>query len=299
MSGIGKAIKKVWRPIEKLGSKITNVATLGLHNKWKKVRHKILKSKIFKVAVAAVAIYFGGAALLSMAGGGTASAGIGSAWAGASQATTAVMAGNFSGAGSALSAGFTGGSAAGAGASFAAGQAATQATIAGNAAASTAAAGGAAVGGVTTAAPTSAALNTTVNTGLMEGVSTAGLSNGTLTAGAGNVAANTGTTLAANAASTGATTGLLGEAGKAALITGGINMAGQMIAGKAEGDAAEEDRKRRTYWGMDGDGNQASGDGPNFALLNPNNFASNDFTPKFKPSHLDDLIAQRKQLLGG
>ena len=298
MSGIGKAIKKVWRPIEKLGSKITNVATLGLHNKWKKVRHKILKSKIFKVAVAAVAIYFGGAALLSMAGGGTASAGIGSAWAGASQATTAVMAGNFSGAGSALSAGFTGGSAAGAGASFAAGQAATQATIAGNAA-GTAAASGAAVGGVTTAAPTSAALNTTVNTGLMEGVSTAGLSNGTLTAGAGNVAANTGTTLAANAASTGATTGLLGEAGKAALITGGINMAGQMIAGKAEGDAAEEDRKRRTYWGMDGDGNQAASDGPNFALLNPNNVASNNFIPQQQPTTLDELIARQKQRVGG
>ncbi|WNO60452.1 hypothetical protein [Rheinheimera sp. MMS21-TC3] len=313
MSGIGKAFKKIWRPIEKFHTKLTNVSTLGLHKKWKKVRHKIVKSKIFKVVVAAVAIYFGGAALLSMAWGGTASAGIGSAWAGAQGATSAVMAGNFSGAASALGTGFTGGSAAGAGAGFAAGQAATQATIAGNAAAASGAAAGgatAATTGATTTAPTSAALQQQMSAGLMEGVSTAGLSNGTLTAGAGSAtsgAMGTGGALGTGGGG-GATSGggllsgawnSLGDAGKSALITSGINMAGQAIQGKAEGEAAEEERKRRTYWGMDGDGNQAAGVGPNFSLLNPNNFASNDFTPKFEPSHLDDLIAQRKQLLGG
>ena len=280
MSGIGKAIKKVWRPIEKLASKVTNITSFGLHDKWKKVRHKIIKSKIFKVVVAAVAIYFGGAALLSMMGGGTASAGIGSAWAGAQGAGSALAAGNVAGAGSALSAGFTGGAAAGASAGFAAGQAATAGTIASNAAATTAAAAGTAAVTPAVAAP-----------------SAGGMGAGALAPGGGTVVGGSGT--AATTAGQAASGGLLGEAGKAALITGGINMAGSMISGKAQADAAEEEQKRRTYWGVDGEGNQTAGGG----LLNPASFSA--YKPIVQPpptqswqTSLDGLIERQKQLLG-
>ena len=300
MSGIAKAVKKVWRPIEKLGSKLTNIATFGLHNKWKKTRHKIIKSKAFRIVVAAAAIYFGGAALLSMAGGGTASAGIGSAWAGAQGAGSAVMAGNFSGAASALGTGFTGGAAAGAAGTFAGGQAMTQAAIAGNAAAAGGAAGAAATTGAATgAAPSSAALTNTLNTGLLEGVGSAGLSNGALTAGAANTATTAGVTAGSNAAASG---GLLsgawnglGEAGKAAVITSGVNMAGQMIQGHAAEKAAEEERERRTYWGVDGAGRTAQNQ-PNLGNLNYATSAPTGYTqpPQWQPKTLDDLINETR-----
>ena len=302
MSGIAKAVKKVWRPIEKLGSKLTNIATFGLHNKWKKTRHKIIKSKAFRIVVAAAAIYFGGAALLSLAGGGTASAGIGSAWAGVQGAGSAAMAGNFSGAASALGSGWSGAAAtAGTGGGFAAGQAATAGTIAGNATAAGTAAG-AATGAATGAAPSSAALTNTLNTGLMEGVGSAGLSNGALTAGAANTATTAGVTAGSNAAASGGLlSGMwngLGEAGKAAVITSGVNMAGQMIQGHAAEKAAEEERERRTYWGVDGAGRTAQNQ-PQVGYLNyaspyPNSTTGYTQPPQWQPKTLDDLINETR-----
>ena len=277
-----KGIKKVWRPIEKLGSKITNVATLGLHNKTKKIRHKIIKSKIFKVVVAAAAIYFGGAALMSMAGGGTASAGIGSAWAGVQGAGSAVMAGNFSGAASALSAGFTGGATAGAAGTFAAGQTATAGAIASSAApAATLATTG------TTAAIQSA-------TPQLAGMTQAG------TVGANALATPVATT-AATAAPSGGLLASLGEAGKSALITGAINTGGQMIQGYAQQKAAEEAAEDRNYFGVDGKGNATSL--PSFGgLLDParlNPLANSNPVPQLQPvKTLDDLIAHQKQQVG-
>lgn len=295
MSGIAKAVKKVWRPIEKLGSKIANITTLGLHKKWKKVRHKIVKSKIFKVVVAAVAIYFGGAALLSMAGGGTASAGIGSAWAGAQGAGSAAMAGNFSGAVSALGSGFTGASAAGASTA-----ALTAAGEVGAGFGAQVAAGAQYTGGMI------------ANNAAIAGTA------GSIAAGAGaapTLAANSGSNIAANAATNVATNeagkasgGLLssawnglGEAGKAAVITSGVNMAGQALQGKAQQEASEEERKRRTYWGVDGEGNQNQQPGTGLLNIQP----YQPYTPAAAPgagdwrTTIDDLINRTKQTGGG
>jgi hypothetical protein len=280
MSGLAKAVKKTFKAVGKLASKAVSVVK------------KVVKSKVFKVVVAAAAIYFGGAALMSMAGGGTASAGIGSAWGGLTGAGSAVAGGNFSGALSALSSGFTGGAAAGATGTFASGLASTQAAISGNAVAGA----GALVG----TAPSSGALTQTLNTGLMDGVGQAGLSNGALTAGAGSGTTTAGVTAGTNAATSG---GLLsgawnglGEAGKAAVITSGVNMAGSMMQGKAEQEAAETARKRRTYWGVDGDGNTSQQ--PGVGLLNIQPYQP--FTPSANNSgnwkqSLDDLINRTKQ----
>lgn len=315
MSKIGKAVKKVWRPIEKLGSKITNVATLGLHKKWKKVRHKIIKSKAFKVVVAAAAIYFGGAALLSMAGGGTASAGLGSAWAGAQGAGSAIAAGNFSGAASALGTGFSGGAAAGAGATFGAGQAATANAIAANAAAGQAAAVAGIEGAVTSSSVPSvssaselaaqgasqfgtgaSAVNTNALTSLQTGMNA---TNAAANSAIGSAASNT----AANAASEGLLSGAwnsLGQYGKGAVITGGMQMAGSAIQGKAQQDAADEERKRRTYWGMDGEGNTAGQNNfMDFGLLGQNNDFQNTPPSTTWQTTLDDLINRQKQTVGG
>lgn len=275
MSGIAKAVKKVWRPIEKIKSKVMNVATLGLWDKTKKIRHKIVKSKIFKVVVAAAAIYFGGAALLSMAGGGTASAGIGSAWAGAQGAGSALMAGNVSGAASALSTGFTGGAAAGASGTFAAGQASTAAALSSTAApAATTAAG--TVAGSQTAIQASTPQLAAMHTG-----STA--------------LATPLTTTAVTAPSSGGLLAGLGEAGKAALVTGAINTGGQMLAGHAQQKAAEEAQENQTYWGVDGKGNKTTLPG----LLNPANLdplANANPVPQLQPiSTLDDLIKRQQQ----
>ena len=272
MSGLAKAVKKVWKK-----------TTGKVLSKMNSVRKKIMKSKLFKVVAVAAAVYFGGAALLSVANGGTAAAGLGSAWGGIQGAGTAVMSGNFSGAASALSSGFTGGAAAGAAGTFAAGQAATAATITGNTAAATTAAGTAATAA---AAPTVAA------------PTTAGMGGGAMLPGGGTVVGGGGAvgTSTATAAGTG---GLLGEAGKAALITGGLNMAGSMIAGKAQADAAEDEQKRRTYWGVDGEGNQAQQPG---GLLNPSTYQA--YRPTQTPqvpawqTSLDGLINRQKQLLG-
>lgn len=277
MSGIAKSIKKVWRPIERLGSKITNVATLGLHNKTKKIRHKIIKSKLFKVVVAAAAIYFGGAALMSMAGGGTASAGIGSAWAGAQGAGSALMAGNFSGAASALGSGFTAAGATQA-TTFAAGQAAAQSAISANLA--NAAASGAAATLTTNAAPTSTSLATpgleSMKVGAKLGLDT------------------TAQSLVGQGVTETAKTGLLaglGDASKAALITSGVNLGGQMIQGYAQQKQAEEQAENRDYFGVNGKGDKFNIGGP--GLLN---ISAGNPVPQLKPlSSLDDLIAKQQQ----
>ena len=100
----------------------------------------------------------------------------------------------------------------------------------------------------------------------------------------------------------------LGDAGKAAAITSGVNIGGQMLQGQAAEKEAEEERKRRTYWGVSGDGKgdssgQQMGGLLQFAQANPmgsfkpanapwNNQPSN-FTPQQQPQQpktLDELI---------
>lgn len=290
MSGIAKAIKKVWRPIEKLGSKLTNIATFGLHNKWKKTRHKIIKSKAFRIVVAAAAIYFGGAALIGMAGGGGAAAGLSSAWGGLQGAGSALMAGNFSGAASALGSGFMG----------------TYGTAAATAAGSTLAG----------AAPLTQ-VGSSLSAPLIGEGAAVDLSNGVLTAGASapvsglasmglsapgaiSTAANSAVSSLAGsgAAKGGLLSGMwngLGEAGKAAVITSGVTMAGQMVQGHAAEKAAEEERERRTYWGVDGAGRTAQNQ-PNLGNLNYATPAPHGYTqpPQWQPKTLDDLINETR-----
>jgi hypothetical protein len=274
MSGIVKGVKKVFKKtgalVGAIGSKVVKTAK------------KIVKSKVFKFVVAAAAIYFGGAALLSMAGGGTASAGIGSAWAGAQGAGSALMAGNFSGAASALGSGFTGGAAAGATGTFAAGQAATAGTIA----SASAPAATLATTGATTAIQSA--------TPQLAGMTQAG------TVGAGSLATPV-ATAATTAAPSGGLLASLGEAGKAALVTGAINTGGQMIAGHAQQKAAEEEAENRNYFGVDGKGNATAL--PGFGgLLDParlDPMANANPVPQLQPvSTLDDLIKRQKQQVG-
>jgi len=306
MSGVVKGVKKVFKAVTKIPKAIGSAVN--------KVHKKLRQSKIYKIALGAAAIYFGGAALLSMAGGGTAAAGLGSAWGGLQGAGSAVMAGNFSGAVSAIGSGFTGGAAAGAGATFAAGQAATTAAINGATTAAAATGGGitaSAAGGATTAAPTSAQLTSTLNTGLFEGVGQAGLQSGNLVAGASNAAGAASTTLPA-AAPQGLMAkawGSLGEAGKASLITAGVNTAGQMIQGYSQQRAAEEAereaRRRMTYFGMDGDGNTVGL--PNYAQVpvglmtqSPGTQSpGSPFTPSMDwQTTMDTLIKRQRNLTG-
>lgn len=121
------------------------------------------RSKFGKVVITAVAIYFGGAALAGAMGGGAAAAtgasgwagaaqGLSGAWTGVAQAGSALAAGEFGAAGSALSTGAAGGSAAGAagttGVASAAPSAMNTATnLAADSFATGAATGGAAAGG--------------------------------------------------------------------------------------------------------------------------------------------------------
>ncbi|NCP63143.1 MAG: hypothetical protein GW763_12395 [Paraglaciecola sp.] len=279
MSGIVKAAKKVFKAVTKpVRSIAKNVV---------KVVKKVVKSKAFKVIAIGAAIYFGGAALMSMAGGGTASAGLGSAWGGLQGAGSAIASGNVSGAFSALSSGFTGGAAAGATGTFASGQALTNAAIAGNAAPAIAGA----------AAP---AVNT-----VGVGSTAAGYSPEAMSAWSAGQPTASAVTSAGAATTGGTSSGLLsnvwnglGEAGKSAVITSGVNMAGQMLQGQAEEDALEESRKRRTYWGMDGEGNNSAL--PNGGLLSyaAPNTQQGQSNSNWKTT-LDDLIQKQKNVVGG
>lgn len=271
MSGLAKGVKKAFKSV-------TNIVK-EVGSKLNSVRKKVMKSKIFKVALVAATVYFGGAALMSVMGGGTAAAGVGSAWGGITSAGSQLAAGNISGAFSAIGSGFTGAGAAGTSTA-----ALTAAGEVGAGFGAQAAAGAQYTGGMI--ANNAAIANTA----------------GTIAAGAGaapTISGNTATNLAVNETGKAASGGLLGEAGKAALITGGMNMAGSMIAGKAEADAAEEQQKRRTYWGVDGEGNQVAGGG---GLLDPTNFGTYQplQPPQTQPwqTSLDGLINRQKQLLG-
>jgi hypothetical protein len=255
-----KLKRKVFRPIERLKSKVLNVATLGLHNKTKKIRHKIIKSKAFKIAAIAVGTYFTAGALTgamgmgagASAGGGLAGAKAGLANAGAQLMTAgkAIAAGEFSAAGSALKSGAGFGGAASAGGS---------------------------------AAPLSSPVDPL---------------SGTKLAGMGNAGSAATLPSATSSASGGLLSGMwngLGEAGKASLITAGVNTAGQMMQGhaqqKAQEQAEEAARKRRNTWGASEDGQMfdpqiAGADG--FGQMQP------PAPPQFKPRTIDDLINEQK-----
>lgn len=296
-----KGIKKVVKPIRRLKSKAMNVATLGLWDKTKKIRHKIIKSKAFRVVVGAATVYFGGAALMAMAGGGTASAGIGSAWAGVKGAGSALASGSLSGAGSALSTGFTSGAQM---SGFAAGAANATANIGANAtAAGTVAAGSMSpvAGGGSVIPGVSAPASTPFTSGLMANNAAAGGMSPVITAGSTAGATTTGQGLMSKAGGLASKAwGSLGEAGKAAAITGGMNAVGSMIEGNAEQKAMEEARKRRSFWGMDGEGNTADFGGQGlmapagYQPMSPGSSAS----PRWKTT-IDDLIQQTNQRLGG
>lgn len=269
MSGIAKAVKKTFNAV-------------------KKVVKTVVKSKVFKAVAVAATVYFGGAALISLANGGTAMAGIGSAWSGVTGAGSALASGNFAAAGSSISAGWSG-AATGAG-SFAGGQAATSAIVSSAAApVATTAATSAASSGIAASTPQLAAMHPAIASSSMTPV-------------ASEVAAGSGGLLS------GAWKGL-GEAGKAAVITSGINIGGQMLQGHAAEKEAEEERKRRTYWGVNGDG-QGDASGKQMGGLlqlaqttpmssfKPGNAPwnaqqqQNQFTPQVQqpPQTLDELI---------
>lgn len=246
MSGLVKGVKKTFKSV-------TNVVK------------KVVKSKVFKVVAVAALAYFGGAAIMSMAGGGTASAGIGSAWGGLQGAGSALMSGNVGGAFSALGSGFTGGATAGAAGTFATGQAAAQAAITGQTAAI----------GATSGAYTGNAMETFV-------------------AGGGG-AAQAATPVAAQAAtSSPGLLGSLGDATKAAMVTSGVNMAGQMIQGYSQQKQAEEQAANRDYYGVNGKGQKTTL--PGVGLLDPSNIMPQNPVPQLQPiKSLDDLIAKQQQ----
>ena len=209
-----KRFKRAWRKVERASSKVTNVATLGLHNKTKKIRHKIIKSKPFRYAAMATAVYFtAGAAMGAMGMGAAANAGAAGAnltgWAGAkaglanagsqlAAAGSAAMKGNFSQAGSALKSGAGFGGAGGGGAATkAAMDTATKAHIPGDG-----------IGPI----PDVVSKTTSNSGGLLSTV--------------GNAA--------------GTAWNSLGGAGKAAVITGGMQMAGSAMEGRAEEKRQQE-----------------------------------------------------------
>lgn len=262
MSGIAKGVKKVFKAVTKIPKTIGSAIN--------KVHKKLRQSKIYKIAVTAAAVYFGGAALMGMASGSGAAAGLSSAWGGLQGAGSALMAGNFSGAASAIGSGFMG----------------TYGTAAATAGTALAGTGGAiTAGGVTAATPAAQA-------GLASfGASTAAPTVASAATTAGTTAASSGGLLS------GLWSGL-GEAGKAAVVTGGVNMAGQMIQGHAAEKAAEEERERRTYWGVDGAGrtaqNQPEVGNLNYATPYPNQPAGYTQPPKWQPKTLDDLINETR-----
>ena len=264
MSGLVKGVKKAFKSV-------TNVVK------------KVVKSKVFKVVAVAALAYFGGAAITSMIGGGTASAGIGSAWGGLQGAGSALMSGNVSGAFSALSNGFTAAGATQA-TTFAGGQAAAQSAIASNAAATTAAAANSAVQATTPGLTSTTTSLTTPGLESMKVGAKLGLD-------------TTAQSLIGQSTTEVAKTGLLaglGDASKAALITSGVNLGGQMIQGYAQQKQAEEQAANRDYFGVNGKGEKTNLAAP--GLLNPSNIMPNNPVPQLQPlKSLDDLIARQQQ----
>ncbi len=249
MSGLVKGVKKAFKSV-------TNVVK------------KVVKSKVFKVVAVAALAYFGGAAIMSMAGGGTASAGIGSAWGGLQGAGSALASGNVGGAFSAIGSGFTGGATAGAAGTFATGQAAAQAAITGQTAAI----------GATSGAYTGKAMETFVANG----------------GGAVQAATPVATQAATAATSSPGLLGSLGDATKAAMLTSGVNMAGQMIQGYSQQKQAEEQAANRDYYGVNGKGQKTTL--PGVGLLDPSNIMPQNPVPQLQPlKSLDDLIAKQQQ----
>jgi len=197
----------------------------------------IASSKLGKAIVIAAAVYFGGAALAggfsSSAAGGSFLSGMGTGVANAasslSTAWGSAMSGNFSQAGSALSAGFQG-EAAGAAAAQASG---TGAMTVGNTAAN-----------ATNAANTAGAVNTTAGT--------VGATNGMTQAqmlAAQNAGVAGADSLTAAALKTGATTTAPASAGffssdlaKYGAITAGTQLAGGLISGAGQKQAMEDQR---------------------------------------------------------
>lgn len=242
MSGIKKAVKKVFKSVKKVVSKVWDVI-----------------KPIVKVVAIAAAIYFGGAALIALGSGGTAAGGLASAWTGVSGAGTAIAGGEFAAAGSSIAGGWSG--AVGAGAVSAA---AAAAPAAGSLAGATTAGTTTAAGTTATAAGTGAEIGGGV-WGAGNGVAVAdgaagaaevgsgiwGAGNGVAVSDAAGVAATSAAPAAATAAGMTAGEGLLYSAG----IQAGTSLVGNMMQGKAAEDDAEEARKRMTYWGVDGEGN--------------------------------------------
>ena len=259
MSGLAKAVKKVWRPIEKLKSKVMNVATLGLWEKTKKIRHKIVKSKAFKILAAAATIYFGGAGLMAMSNGGTFASGLSSAWSGATSAVSSIASGNFAQAGTALKTGFTGTTAA--------------ATTGAN---------------VATSADVLASLGGNTGTVATTGSQVAGAADITAALGASAPAV---VPAAAPAAAAAAPAGLfgLGELGTSALITAGTQAVGSVVAGAGQDKAEKEARDRMTFAGVNGQG-VGTGLGTD-GLFNPvsmNNIKPS--TAQWTPNNMDDIV---------
>ena len=272
MSGLAKALKKTFvgalKPVRKLASKATEVVK------------KVVKSKAFKVIAGAALIYFGGAAVMSMVGGGTASAGIGSAWGGLQGAGSALAKGQIGGAFSALGSGFTSGATAGAAGTFATGQAAAQSAISANLAG--VAAGGAGATLQAGASPTSTSL---VTPGLES-----------MKAGAKLGLDTTAQSLVGQTTKEVAKTGLLaglGDATKAAMVTSGVNMAGQMIQGYSQQKQAEEQAANRDYFGVNGKGERSATAMP--GLLNPSNIMPGNPVPQLQPLNSLDALIERKQ----
>lgn len=259
MSGIAKAVNKTFKAVTKTVK-------------------KVVKSKVFKTAAMAAVVYFGGAALNGIIGGQGAMAGISNAWTQLGTAGTSLVSGNFSQAGSAIGKGFTGSNLS-----------------------------SAAMPSVTNTGfeATKTGLNSTLNSGSSFGAN-AGLQGGKLVADTtitpglmGNsslvnegLLSQAGKTLAESQAATQPQSGgllsgawnALGEAGKAAAITSGVAIGGQMLQGQAAEKQAEEERKRRTYWGVDGEGQgDASGNSMKGLLQLAQTTQMNSFKPSNAP----------------
>jgi hypothetical protein len=100
---MSKAVKAVTRPMRAVLS--------GVNKLRKKVvaeGKRFAKSDLGKMVITAALVYFGGAAIAGMSSGAGAMAGLQGAWTSLGTAGSAAMAGNFSGAASALGSGFGG-----------------------------------------------------------------------------------------------------------------------------------------------------------------------------------------------
>ena len=312
MSGIAKVVKKVFKPIKKLASAV-----------WKGVK-KVAKSKIFKVALIGAAIYFGGAGLSGMMNGQGFLAGVSNAATSLGQATSSVLGGNFSTAGAHLSAGIKGTTVAantGVAGSVNAAVAASGKLQAGQGvaytnkaiAAQNAAQGSQAAitaGGGSVTVPSAAQISQGANVGFKS----AAVGKGAAAAGQGAQLANVaGQTASFGAPMTTPTVAQMSQGASVGMNT--ANAANQMTTAQAivqsaqtagkymlggqllqaggnylqQRDAekqAEEERNRRTYFGLNGAGEYTNTGGlnfdtPNLGLIKP---------PEVRATTLDDII---------